>query len=475
MPASRAPGRSPLAYLSMALLVALMGFLGWALQREARPIPPPPPGQAPTPSVARNASPSLHPPTSPASSSATCAPVGLAGTVADRDNRQAVQGARVRWLPQDGATCREALADALGNYSLEIPACEAEGKTFRIEASADGYLPSTGAWQSPLAAGVLRIQDLAIRKAPPAEAGLGQDTLGAFAQGTTWLASHQAPDGHWEAAVPEDTLRVTALGVLAFLGEGKTDSEQFRRALAWIQARQNVDGQIDAGSTHPVFDHAIAAQALAEACAMGVKEAGPASQHAVDYIVKAQNQGGGWGYTNIDVKDDFSKRNIYATVWNLMALKSARTAGLAVPDAAFQGGNTTLDDLYSTSTSDKGTFGYHKQNCFVRKEPYTSTAMGVSARLLAGSQAGVDAGIRTLMDRLPDWKQADLTYWYFGTLATYQQGREPWKRWQAALEETLRHPPENPVSLDSDVWASGGGEAYAAAMGSLIRSVYFRE
>jgi hypothetical protein len=91
-----------------------------------------------------------------------------------------------------------------------------------------------------------------------------------------------------------------------------------------------------------------------------------------------------------------------------------------------------------------------------------------------------------LMDRLPPrWDEAagtiDYYYWYYGTLAMFQVGGDPWERWNKAMTGSLvahqrldkadcRYGSWDPI----DPWAADGGRVYSTAINTLSLEVYYR-
>lgn len=142
----------------------------------------------------------------------------------------------------------------------------------------------------------------------------------AVAAGLAWLGRHQAEDGSWNLSEfhkdgkcncgnpgRDDRVTGTALAVLPFLGAGETArggvskptyARNVERALKWLIAKQNAEGEISKGEKGSRgYPHAMATMALCEAYGMTKDPAlkGPA-QKAIDAAVKWQHQAGGWRY-----------------------------------------------------------------------------------------------------------------------------------------------------------------------------------
>lgn len=202
--------------------------------------------------------------------------------------------------------------------------------------------------------------------------GGGPDTESAVERALAWLARNQDGEGFWDLngrkeGATQPTLRpaLTGMAVLAFLGAGYTHkgahrySPQVSRAITWLMNRQERDGGWTGLTTGCCYSHAIATLALAEACAMGGTGTGApdeldrrlraAAQSATDWAVRAQNPYAGWDYRPRGGTSDTS-----ITVWNCMALKAARAAGLRVDGAAFQGIVNWLNSAQNMSGSGTG-------------------------------------------------------------------------------------------------------------------------
>jgi hypothetical protein len=174
-----------------------------------------------------------------------------------------------------------------------------------------------------------------------------------------WLAYHQETDGHWDAkkyAAGEKTdTAVTGLALLAFLAGGHTEKwgeyrGSVKRAVAWLISKQDARGLIwdetDAGGHRGVgYPGAIATQALAEAAGMArVPATKAAAQKAINYCTEVHQCGdgevkGGWRY--------HAKQEADTSVsgWFIMALKSAKIAGLKVNPASYDGAIRFLDSV----------------------------------------------------------------------------------------------------------------------------------
>lgn len=374
-----------------------------------------------------------------------------------------------------------------------------------------------------------RLRNLPQRNQIAVEMGATDDSERAVELSLQWLARHQNIQGFWDPdgftaqcpagdrctalamlgrdpvdptdpVVNSNTLErqrsgmdadagVTGLAILAFLGAGYTHEEgtyadQLDRALRWLIRQQRADGYLGgkAGRYAMIYCHGMATIAIGEAYGMTndptLKE--PLAR-AVKYIVDVQNSSdGGWRYEKGQELGDVS---IFG--WQLMALKSAATAGLDIPRESWDG---AIDFL---KRAGQGTYGglagyrfYRDTNGQVRKErPKPSmTAEALFSRQILGMKrtnpASTEA-VEFLLQNLPRRANYDLYYWYYGTLAMYHHGGQPWKQWNDALRETLvsdqRTTGHATGSWDPRTpWGDYGGRVFSTAMSTLCLEVYYR-
>ncbi len=299
---------------------------------------------------------------------------------------------------------------------------------------------------------------------------------------------------------------VTALALLAFLGNGNTHKiGEFKRTvrlgLKWIQNQQNANtGAIgyDEGHGESTYNHAIATMALCEAYFLtdDFRLEEPA-QNAVDFCIEAQNPGNGWKYGMKPGKNDTS-----VTGWMVLGLKAAKTAGFKVEKSAFEGAITWFD----RATASSGDVGYQSPgggSSYLRslkdklgRDMYEQvpcmTAVAVVCRIFAGQDKKDDAikkGAKILMDNAPAWEQGgshkrlNFYYWYYGTYAMFQVGGRDWKEWndrmQEALLPTQRTPKDGSPDADGSwdpvgEWGFVGGRVYSTAINALTLEIYYR-
>ncbi|RMF93373.1 MAG: hypothetical protein D6741_13760, partial [Planctomycetota bacterium] len=182
--------------------------------------------------------------------------------------------------------------------------------------------------------------------------GADEETEQAVRRALAWLASHQEADGSWNpirhgggketytlgkdrgGAGAQAQTGITALALLAFLGAGHTHRHDgpYRRNVAaavdFLVRSQAPQGHLAGGARvyEFMYCHAMGTLALAEAYGMtGDPELERTVRRAVAFSLSAQDpRGGGWRYRPGDPGDTSQMG------WQLMALRSARLAGIPV-------------------------------------------------------------------------------------------------------------------------------------------------
>jgi len=322
-----------------------------------------------------------------------------------------------------------------------------------------------------------------------------------------WLAYHQQPDGSWDSkkygASSKSDTACTGFALLAFLGAGHTErvgphKDAVKKAVAWLKSKQAADGAIwdttDDGATHRKigYPNAIATLAMAEAAAMAnVKDTRESAQKAIDYCTKIHQQGQGsdkrgWRYSA------GSEGDLSVTGWYIMALKSAKVAGLQVDHAAFDGAIAFLDSMEVKETEERNGYGASRFKYMAGADHAQSshrlTAIGTLARLFLGVprdqvQGSVEAFVRKggVPEHGANGEKVDLYYWYYGAMCTFQQGPDSavWKTWSTAMRQELVGT-QCKAGDDAGSWNPAGeysaewGRVGQTALSALCMEVYYR-
>ena len=332
----------------------------------------------------------------------------------------------------------------------------------------------------------------------------------AVAASLAWLAANQHPNGYWDAdqhgagaasrgrdgidrenAGKYSDTGITGLAVLAFLAPGNTPREgeyadNVERALRWLIAQQNargsIAGRIQEGAVAFMYCHAIATFALAEAYAIDnsaewLRE--PVEQ-AVRYTLSAQQEDGGWRYgRHLPAQDEDGDMSIFG--WQLMSLKSAELAGIPIPTEVRDKMIQFLINRGRGRSGGLASYGIQTQESQDRiTPPMTAEALFCKQMLgMARTNSASLEAVEYLRQYPPRRTQANFYYWYYGTLAMFQYGEEPWEEWNETLRELLvfDQRTSGPLAGSWDpngLWGGYGGRVYSTAVATLCLEVYYR-
>lgn len=304
--------------------------------------------------------------------------------------------------------------------------------------------------------------------------------------GLQWLAAHQRDSGSWrlnhQAGPCNGRCRhpgsfgtstgATALALLPFLGAGHSSShgehrEVVRRGIYYLQSRMLETargGDLQEGT---MYAQGLAAIALCENYALsGDESLRESAQSAVDFICHAQHPKGGWRYAPGQPGDTT------VSGWQVMALKSAKMAGLRVPSPVLEGARRYLDSVESAGGA---AYGYLRPG----KEP-SPTAVGLLLRMYLGwpqDDERLARGVDYLAARGPS--PTDIYFNYYATQVLHHHAGPQWKSWNAELREMLirrqaRQGHERGSWYFVDKHNEAGGRLYTTAMSVMILEVYYR-
>jgi len=320
---------------------------------------------------------------------------------------------------------------------------------------------------------------------------LGED---AVVQGLQWLAKQQKKDGSWSLKGPYSSPAVesrdvpesaTAMALLAFQGHGSTHkSGPFQKTVArgikaLLKFQQN-DGNFfnqDAGRPHNwLYTHAQCTIALCELYGMtGDTSMRAPAELAVRFCVESQDPDlGGWRYSPRTDSDTS------VTGWMVIALQSAKMAGLDVPSTTWEKVSEYLDK----ATFDGSHYGYQ-----AGMDPTVSmTAEALLCRQFLGwgqNDPRLVEGAEDLLKHLPRWDDRDVYYWYYATQMMHHMEGKYWTAWNAAFRDMLIEHREtkgqekgswDPLGSHPDRWASlgQGGRLYVTCLSLYMLEVYYR-
>ena len=253
--------------------------------------------------------------------------------------------------------------------------------------------------------------------------------MSAIDSGLAWLERAQEPDGHYDSvkyggAAGQD-VAVTSMATLSMLGAGHTRKVgQFKpaveKSIQWLE-RQPAPGDITQA--------ALRVMALAESAGMsrkGISEA----QAATDDLITRQNLTGEWIDEN--GKGEY-ERTIAPTTWAVMALKSARVAGIKFDIAALENAIASFDLQQREVLANEDNVAGVKM----------AAGLAVQRQFTGANKA--DPSTRQLVALLPrqqprfpsDGLGHEVVFWFQASLALFQQGGNEWNTWSGSLREAL--------------------------------------
>ncbi len=315
-------------------------------------------------------------------------------------------------------------------------------------------------------------------------------TQNAVLEGLRWLARNQGKGGLWSMTGPykngtraENQEAATALALLAFQGAGYTPNsgkhEPFTRVVSrgWtgLLALQDENGNFfhSGRASGQLYTQAICTIAICELYGMtrDSKYREPA-QRAIDYCVKAQAPEGGWRYF------PGADSDLSVTGWFVMALQSARMAGLSLPSLTMGRVDGFLD---SVSRNGGSQYAYQPR----QGATLSMTAEGLLCRQYLGwkhADPRLQQGADLLVENLPSWEDGprDVYYWYYATQVCHHMESRHWRTWNEVMRVVL---PENQVregqergSWDprGDRWGQSGGRLFVTCLSVYMLEVYYR-
>ena len=290
----------------------------------------------------------------------------------------------------------------------------------------------------------------------------------AVSRGLEHLAGLQNEDGSFGRGRFVDNVGIASICGIAFLADGHVPGrgrygEVVRRALEHILSKVTETGLIAGDGGHgPMYGHGFATLFLGEVYGMTPEDARvrDALERAVELIVNSQNEEGGWRYNPVPYDADVS-----VTICQVMALRSARNAGIKVPTETIERAVKYVKECQNPD----GGFKYMRT---AGGSAWPRSAAGVATLFYAGQYGdqAIDEGLEYLLRQaMPSggsaMSQAHYYYGhYYAVQAMYLAGGTWWTRWWPAIRDDLL----------AQQTASGGwldpqqGGAYATAMGLVI-------
>ncbi len=313
----------------------------------------------------------------------------------------------------------------------------------------------------------------------------------AVQSGLAWLARNQLPDGSWSLTGPysggaskqgENQSAATAMALLAFQGAGNTHKtgkwqKNVIRGWAWL-----IDQQLGNGSffregpfNHHFYTDGMCTIAVCELLGMSKDQTyREPAERAVEYLLKSQSPEGGWRYS------PNSDSDVSVTGWIVMALQSARMAGIEVPQQHF---DEVMRYLDSIATHGGARYPYQGG----RESTLAMTAEAILCRQYIGwprDDPRMVSGLDWITEapNLINYGSArNVYYWYYATQACHHMEGRHWKRWNEVMREAV---PRAQVqrgreagSWDpshEDPFEPHGGRLYTTCLSIYMLQVYYR-
>lgn len=303
----------------------------------------------------------------------------------------------------------------------------------------------------------------------PTEGEMTPELEIAVSRGLEHLKGLQNDDGSFGRGRYGRHVGITGLCALAFMADGHVPGrgkygETVKRALDFVNEHATETGLLAAEATQgPMYGHGFAALFLGEIYGMSPDDdrTRDALMRAVQLIVNSQNDEGGWRYNPVPYDADVS-----VTICQIMALRSARNAGVKVPKETIDAAVRYVKECQNAD----GGFRYMKE---LGGSAWPRTAAGIASLFYAGiyKDDAIDRGLEYLVQNaMPTGNggplgQAHYFYGhYYAVQAMYLAGGERWKRWWPAIRNELLARQENSGSWNDHQ----AGEAYGTAMALII-------
>lgn len=315
----------------------------------------------------------------------------------------------------------------------------------------------------------------------------------AVKRGVAYLLAQQKPDGSISDGRYQTAM--TSLSIMAICASGHPPSEKskegeaVRRALEYVLQSERVEkGYFGARDHSRMYGHGITSVMLAEIVGMGADKdqdfrARDRLKQAMELMYwsqerkspKNKDQYGGWRYQPKDADSDLS-----ITIWQVMALRAARNAGMEVPRSVIDKAVDYIKRCYRTERDDNGKPKNLKSACGYQPshEPrFASAAAGLRALQVCGEYAAPETtgSAQWLREHKPKYDERFFYYgMYYYAQAMYQQGGEHAKEARDFVETTFLDKQKPDGSWESsDGQERDAGIAYATSMALLSLSVKY--
>jgi hypothetical protein len=329
--------------------------------------------------------------------------------------------------------------------------------------------------------------------------GIAQDPFqkddidAAVARAIQFLVTQQKSSGAISDRGPENAMTALAIMAMASVGHQPADASPegvaMTRGLKFLlsDGRQDKAGYFGASDGSRMYGHGIVSLMLTEMLGMSLngemdESVHGACQKAIDLIVRSQrvkksvNARGGWRYT-----PDAGDSDLSVSVWQLMALRSAKNDGLDVSSKTIDDAVAYLKRSFTSPLDSKGV-PRDKKSGFSYEAggggaTFTMTAAGLLAMQVCGQYDSplVEGAADWLLEHPPQWNERFVLYGlYYFAQGMHQRGGEHAERASQIVSELLLT-----KQKQNGAWDSSGGEeqnagsVYCTSMAILSLSVKY--
>lgn len=308
-----------------------------------------------------------------------------------------------------------------------------------------------------------------------------------------FLVSKQRKDGAITEGRHDTTMTALAIMAMASVGvqpgEPSPEGRAMQAALEFVlqDDRQDAAGYYGAKDGSRMYGHGIITLMLTEMLGMSPNEETDRKVHqrcqkAIDLILTSQDRPkshqfrGGWRYTPASADADLS-----VSVWQLMALRSAKNDGLQVPAGAIEKAVDYLKRSYA-SPLDRNGIPDNRASGFCYTPGQTSpsfamTAAGLLAMQVCGEYESplVQGAADWLLEHPPKWTDRFCCYGtYYYAQGMYQRGDKHAETAAQLVQQMLLEKQNGDGSWKAGNGSEAGqGLIYATSMSVLSLSVKY--
>jgi len=292
-------------------------------------------------------------------------------------------------------------------------------------------------------------------------------TMRSIEKSLAYLAEKQREDGAFGSGGWSRNVAICALAGMAFVASGSTPDEgpygaEVSRCVDFLLNNVGDEGFVhvsDDMGHGPMYGHGFATLFLAETYGMTRRaDMREKLTKAVNLIVDTQNAEGGWRY-----QPQRNDADISVTICQIMALRSARNAGIYVPARTIE---RCIEYVKRSQNADGG-FMYMMTG---GPSQFPRSAAGVVALYSAGVYEGADLerGLNYIMENLPRGnvlnRESHYFYGhYYAVQAMWHAGGDRWRTWYPAIRDELIA-----RQREDGSWSDQICPEYGAAMAAII-------